>query len=1313
MWEKKPLIPKILRELGPDQPLDLNGAWMKEKDLEKGLTGETTVRARTADMVAANIAASQKKDYGNDCQRINNKCAEGIQALIDSRKRINTHWGSLKLLLEILAKAVESEDKVMTYDVLWALEANSLFQTAEIALGISVEADGAEAGAEVNIEELYKEKKKEWLKFNQAEMVKQCKERGLETKGSKKDLQARLFARLKEELENPSLTPSASAAEPEKSGKGKDKKASKKDKETDKKSSKKDKGSSKSSSSGSSSRAACAVDEDTEEMILVRTAEPVVSKARGWRTAEDDMVAKQLTDMSHLLPPLSPFGQKFKLDEWQKNVLRAIDNERSVLVCAPTSSGKTVMSSYVASHGGRRKQAVAAPSRPGGNEDEDEDSSDDEPANLLHSASGEPQSVLFVVPSEPLVWQVAAHFAASVGLDHKVAVVSDQMTYAPSRGRDKPSAVVVGTPLALESAITKIRGKVSFHETLRVMDAKEDRSQLAGGITEYKWVVYDEVHSLNSTSPDGAALQRLIKMLNCNFLALSATVGNAEELRSWMENVKGRQLDVECVTAPKEGWEEKLSKEDVAAAEENRLVRKQIHEGRFINLQRHVWTRRQQQPSSVFTKALNFVDDSGLAPPADMELRLLHPLAAVSLEFLQSGGFARVSLPMTSRDSHDLWKCIAEHYPLDKVKHLDPHENFPSSAGRITLHATKLYESKLKMGLEELSRTYPSETQSLLKAFQLEDPPTEYSIFDLVMSLKDVDPSSGVDKLPCLVFHLDIFRLIDRFQQLLRGLESAQRKKHPNYYAEMIAKRQANDAQIQAILKGCVTEEEKELEMRNFTALGEADLEQPHPDFVLSRGVSRTEFDQICKDVAQQDKFGSDASKHALLRALRRGIGLIINEVSFQAYRRAVMRLATRGKLAVVFSDDSLAFGVNMPFRSCVFCGEMGGRLDSLMLQQMSGRAGRRGLDTQGHLVYAGASADFVKTLMLAGLPAVHGDEPRYHTQFLQEIMSKFSNPPSYPHQSDFLGGPSLAEMCPSASNNPDGTGACEAIDANFNNVSRDFLLEFKFIEECDVLPEEELEDFEYNFGDYMSRTSSPSGYRPREPHNPVTLWMMWDMRQYLAESVVLGRLMPFLYEEFAGHNRPANFGDTEEVQIEFIATLLCIIDRSPCAPDSESLQAHPFVQSVTVVKREALRQRINQVDNLLLAYQADVAASNTLHKDRLAIAVPPGEPLDGLLFRVFVEGSVDPSVVPIERREEVKLRLFLLGDILRKLHNAIFFDRAKFGKLELVTRKSFTRIGYLCRDLIQHTIDFPNVAQYEYEGTDISRLDLNGQTAD
>ena len=74
----------------------------------------------------------------------------------------------------------------------------------------------------------------------------------------------------------------------------------------------------------------------------------LLKKARDVMKNEADIIRLQLTEMSDSLPPLSKFNFGFKLDEWQLQALRWIDNNESVLICAPTSSGKTVLSTYVA-----------------------------------------------------------------------------------------------------------------------------------------------------------------------------------------------------------------------------------------------------------------------------------------------------------------------------------------------------------------------------------------------------------------------------------------------------------------------------------------------------------------------------------------------------------------------------------------------------------------------------------------------------------------------------------------------------------------------------------------------------------------------------------------------------------------------------------------------------------------------------------------------------------------------------------------------------------------------------------------------------
>ena len=194
------------------------------------------------------------------------------------------------------------------------------------------------------------------------------------------------------------------------------------------------------------------------------------------------------------------------------------------MICAPTSSGKTVLSSCVAdtartrpvqeteqekgnihekteekeklnktqekypkkkhisSSGGRVAggASVCGTQKSGSNESKE---------TVLDSALSSQESILFIVPSDPLVWQVAAHFAKCRGLDSKVAMVTDRFVYTPTLNNSKQTTVVVGTPLALESALTRIRSGIAGEKTGSPEDDSEIAKSvniLAGGFDHYK-----------------------------------------------------------------------------------------------------------------------------------------------------------------------------------------------------------------------------------------------------------------------------------------------------------------------------------------------------------------------------------------------------------------------------------------------------------------------------------------------------------------------------------------------------------------------------------------------------------------------------------------------------------------------------------------------------------------------------------------------------------------------------------------------------------------------------------------------------------
>ena len=82
---------------------------------------------------------------------------------------------------------------------------------------------------------------------------------------------------------------------------------------------------------------------------------------------------------------------------------------------------------------------------------------------------------------------------------------------------DAKTNIFVGTPKCIEDNIHKI-----------------------GNYFDY--AVFDEIHNLDKED-DGNIYENLIKLLNCNFLALSATIGNIEYLKGIFEKINPTKKD--------------------------------------------------------------------------------------------------------------------------------------------------------------------------------------------------------------------------------------------------------------------------------------------------------------------------------------------------------------------------------------------------------------------------------------------------------------------------------------------------------------------------------------------------------------------------------------------------------------------------------------------------------------------------------------------------------------------------------------------------------------------------------------------------
>jgi ATP-dependent RNA helicase HelY len=176
----------------------------------------------------------------------------------------------------------------------------------------------------------------------------------------------------------------------------------------------------------------------------------------------------------------------FTLDEFQREAIIKLERSRGVLVSAPTSSGKTVVAEYAI---WRRLRA----------------------SEEMRRASNEPADVIYTTPLKALSNQKYRDLCERYG-DTSVGLITGEHTI------NEGAPVVVMT--------TEILRNVLYDEPARV-DRVGD-------------VVLDEVHYIDDF-PRGTVWEEVIIEAppHIRLIGLSATIGNVDEVASWMAGLRG------------------------------------------------------------------------------------------------------------------------------------------------------------------------------------------------------------------------------------------------------------------------------------------------------------------------------------------------------------------------------------------------------------------------------------------------------------------------------------------------------------------------------------------------------------------------------------------------------------------------------------------------------------------------------------------------------------------------------------------------------------------------------------------------------
>ncbi|KAK2461121.1 hypothetical protein APHAL10511_006648 [Amanita phalloides] len=475
-----------------------------------------------------------------------------------------------------------------------------------------------------------------------------------------------------------------------------------------------------------------------------------------------------------------------------------------------------------------------------------------------------------------------------------------------------------------------------------------------------KWIVLDEIHCVGQQE-GGAVWEQIILFAPCPIIGLSATIGSPDLFNNWLQTVQE------------------------AHGFKHTFVQ---HPHRYSHLRKFYYLLDANRKSNDFSGLSSYQPTSSV--------RFLHPISMMSFG-------ARVmpsDLALEARDTLTLYQALARHSRFFdcNMEDLEPRQFFAECKGRLlTQKEIITYETALKNVISPMFATFdPADSSSPIHRVlkDLKDPmiasvrdvslniipPTPVFLQNLIYLVADLHAK---DYLPAILFSFDRTGCEKMLKTLLDVLEGAERKwRQAN--PERNRKTQAQKIEVNTT-EGHARREPKWKRDGDFriankqgtTGQGSSDLYVPVEQFSFAnmKVYSQAELDE---DIAEL----SGLVQPWILRALKRGIGVHHSGMN-KGYRALVESLFRQRFVRVLISTGTLALGINAPAKTSVFVGDSP-YLTALMYRQCSGRAGRRGYDLLGNVIFYGLTMDRVQRLVLSKLPTLGGNFPLTSTLVLR-----------------------------------------------------------------------------------------------------------------------------------------------------------------------------------------------------------------------------------------------------------------------------------------------------------------------------------------
>ena len=503
-----------------------------------------------------------------------------------------------------------------------------------------------------------------------------------------------------------------------------------------------------------------------------------------------------------------------------------------------------------------------------------------------------------------------------------------------------------------------------------------------------KYIILDEIHSIGQAE-DGVVWEQLLLLAPCPIIALSATVGHPEDFNSWLTS-----------TQQSSGFETSMI----------------IHQHRYSDLRKFVYSPPKRFAFRGLADRPSFAT---LGLDGLQGLAYIHPVASL---VNKSRGMPD-DLSLEARDCLSLYQSMFRHqteeFPIDPSLS-DSYKNLPKiirKADIIKWEASlkKLLKawmmndkSPFEMVLEELSR-------SMEITANIEKQVSKGTVSDnRDNDMLSIDPDDLYattlpllcklherDALPAIFFNYDRHKCESICKAVIQQLAEAETQwkssspawktklngfeKWKAEEAKRLGKRQAKKVPGK---KGKGDNEDDDPSSK-MDKMQDAASEEgaPYANFDPDAPVDGFHFAARQKaEISELNMYYGQMKWRGLpswlTDGLQRGIGVHHAGMN-RKYRQVVEMLFRKGYLRVVIATGTLALGINMPCATVVFSGDSI-FLTALNYRQAAGRAGRRGFDLLGNVVFQNISHGKICRLLSSRLPDLNGHFPITTTLILR-----------------------------------------------------------------------------------------------------------------------------------------------------------------------------------------------------------------------------------------------------------------------------------------------------------------------------------------